>query len=171
MAGSLMSLATIPSGAGNRENALPDTTPFAMFSTMLLVRPTSPPHKRRGTCWQIRRTGWNRDLVTSKSSTGRTWRMQPGTSVISPLQTLPNIDSRSATNPGHALTVRFNQKNRLYFDSCASEGITFVALPIEIMGGWHPDAVWVISMLSSMVASSSYYSRSLVSNLLISCWV
>ena len=72
-------------------------------------------------------------------------------SVISPLQTLSNIVSRSATNPGHALMVRFNQKNRLYFDACASEGITFVALPMETMGGWHPDAAQVISRLSFMV--------------------
>ena len=60
--------------------------------------------------------------------------------------------SKSATTPGYALSVRYNQKNRLYFNACKAVGLVFVPLPIESLGSWHPDAAQVISRLGSMVA-------------------
>ena len=63
--------------------------------------------------------------------------------------------SKSATTPGYALSVRYNQKNRLYFNACKAVGLVFVPLPIKSLGSWHPDAAQVISRLGSMVASST----------------
>ena len=44
----------------------------------------------------------------------------------------------AATTPGHTLTQVYDEKCRRYYNACEREGIKFVPLPIETLGGWHP---------------------------------
>ena len=59
--------------------------------------------------------------------------------VVSPL-TADRI-ARSADNPGHTLKAAFDEKCRLYHRACEREGIVFVPLLIETLGGWHEKAI------------------------------
>ena len=59
--------------------------------------------------------------------------------VVSPLLT-ERVDL-SITTPGHTLKVAFNDKCRDYQEACEREGITFIPLPVETLGGWHKKAV------------------------------
>ena len=47
----------------------------------------------------------------------------------------------SIRTPGHTLEVAFNDKCRDYSEACEREGITFIPLPVETLGGWHKKAV------------------------------
>ena len=48
--------------------------------------------------------------------------------------------ARAATEPGHALKVAWERKEEKARDYCAREGIVFVPLPVEALGGWHETA-------------------------------
>ena len=50
--------------------------------------------------------------------------------------------------PGHTLTVAFNEKCRHTLQACLSEGISFIPLPVETLGGWHERAVDQIKKLA-----------------------
>ena len=50
--------------------------------------------------------------------------------------------------PGHTLTIAFNEKCRDYLAACQREGIAFIPLPVETLGGWHSKAVDQIRMLA-----------------------
>ena len=58
------------------------------------------------------------------------------------------IHSKSSATPGHTLTVAFNEKCRDYLAACQREGIAFIPLPVETLGGWHSKAVDQIRMLA-----------------------
>ena len=53
--------------------------------------------------------------------------------VINPLQL--SLAERSAETAGHSLTVAYKRKWDLYGEVCYQEGIDFVPLPVETMGG------------------------------------
>ena len=66
--------------------------------------------------------------------------------VVSPL--LPDRVSNSSSTPGNTLTLAFNEKCRDYLAAFQREGITFIPLPVETLGGWHSKAVDQIRMLA-----------------------
>ena len=61
----------------------------------------------------------------------------------------------SVTNPGHTLTVSFNDKCRSYLEACQREGICFIPLPVETLGGWHPKAAEELKRLARAQARST----------------
>ena len=54
--------------------------------------------------------------------------------VISPLQ-LQTVDI-AATTQGHAITVAESRKMTFHAESCRSQGINFIPLVVESLGGW-----------------------------------
>ena len=73
--------------------------------------------------------------------------------VVSPLLA-DRLDS-SITTPGHTLTVAFNDKCRDYLEPCQREGIAFIPLPVETLGGWHEKAVEQLKKLARAQARST----------------
>jgi hypothetical protein len=53
--------------------------------------------------------------------------------VVSPL--LTDRLANSVSTPGHTLTCAFNDKCRDYLAACRREGIAFIPLPVETLGG------------------------------------
>ena len=60
--------------------------------------------------------------------------------------------ARAATNPGHAMTVAFENKCRVTEDLCREQGITFIPVVAESLGGWHRVALEQLHKLSSALA-------------------
>jgi hypothetical protein len=52
--------------------------------------------------------------------------------------------------PGQTLTCSFNDKCRDYLAACQREGIAFIPLPMETLGGWHAKAELQIKKLLAM---------------------
>ena len=73
--------------------------------------------------------------------------------VVSPLLT-DRVDN-SITTPGHTLVVAFNDKCRDYLQACEREGISFIPLPVETLGGWHKKAVEQFRKLARAQARST----------------
>ena len=73
--------------------------------------------------------------------------------VVSPLLTDRLADS--ATTPGHTLTGAFNDKCRDYLAACQREGIAFISLPVETLGGWNAKAELVIKKLARAQARTT----------------
>ena len=61
----------------------------------------------------------------------------------------------SITTPGHTLKVAFNDKCRDYLEACEREGITFIPLPVETLGGWHKKAVEQLKKIARAQARST----------------
>ena len=59
------------------------------------------------------------------------------------------------TTPGHTLTVAFNDKCRDYLAACKAEGICFISLPVETLGGWHKRVAEELRKLARAQARSS----------------
>ena len=70
--------------------------------------------------------------------------------VVSSLQI--QLVNRAGTEPGHALDHRYQEKWRKYGDLCASEGIVFQPMPVEVLGGWHEGAVSHLKKLGQALA-------------------
>ena len=70
--------------------------------------------------------------------------------VVCPL--LPNRFAQAVETPGHTLTQAFNDKCRTTLQACQSEGIAFIPLPAETLGGWHPRAEDQIKKLARALA-------------------
>ena len=60
--------------------------------------------------------------------------------------------ARAATEPGYAMSVAFNNKMRGTADLCDQEGIAFIPLVAESMGGWHKVALEQLKKLGSSLA-------------------
>ena len=58
--------------------------------------------------------------------------------VTSSLQTA--TVERESTGPGYALTLAHDRKLRGAQEDCRRQGLTFVPLAVEALGGWHPSA-------------------------------
>ena len=70
--------------------------------------------------------------------------------VISPLQ---HCEVRKAAQEaGSALEHRFDTKMSNYFDRCREQGIHFLPLPVETLGGWHPHAAKALTRLGRQLA-------------------
>ena len=73
--------------------------------------------------------------------------------VVSPL--LADRLDNSITTPGHTLVVAFNDKCRDYLEACEREGMAFIPLPVETLGGWHKKAVEQLRKLARAQARST----------------
>ena len=70
--------------------------------------------------------------------------------VVNPLQVATGAGA--ATNPGWALTYAFDKKMRGAAEDCRKQGITFVPLAAESLGGWHKVAVQQVQKLAAALA-------------------
>ncbi len=70
--------------------------------------------------------------------------------VVHPLQ--QKLVARAATEPGHALTVAFDRKVGAVAEACRRQGIAFIPLAAESLGGWHEVAVLEINKLATALA-------------------
>ena len=57
-----------------------------------------------------------------------------------------------ANNPGYALNHAYNRKTRQSLQACKTEGMAFIPLPVETLGGWHAVAVNEIKKLGRALA-------------------
>ena len=58
----------------------------------------------------------------------------------------------AAATPGHALTVAYDRKVRDAAEDCRRQGIAFIPLAMESLGGWHPVMVEEVRRLGSALA-------------------
>ena len=70
--------------------------------------------------------------------------------VINPLQA--RLVGQAATTAGYALTTAYNRKMTQAGEACRGEGITFVPMPMETLGGWHEATVLQVKKLASAQA-------------------
>ena len=70
--------------------------------------------------------------------------------VVNPLQA--RLVGQAATTAGHALTTAYNRKMTQAGEACRGEGIIFVPMPMEILGGWHEATVLQVKKLASAQA-------------------
>ena len=60
-----------------------------------------------------------------------------------------------AEKSGHALQARFAQKWDKYGEACQAQGMCFLPLPIEVLGGFHEAGVHLVKRLGQDLARSS----------------
>ena len=70
--------------------------------------------------------------------------------VINPLQQA--TVAQAAETPGHSLDFAFNRKMRGTADECERQGVAFVPLAFESLGGWHRTAEKQVKKLAQAVA-------------------
>ena len=70
--------------------------------------------------------------------------------VVHPLQF--SMVARAATTPGHGAQEAYARKWRGAGEQCLSEGIVFVPLALESLGGWHEAAVREVKKLGGALA-------------------
>ena len=58
----------------------------------------------------------------------------------------------AAATPGHAITQMFNNKCRVTEDLCREQGIAFIPIVAESLGGWHKVALQQFRKLGSALA-------------------
>ena len=61
----------------------------------------------------------------------------------------------SISTPGQTLEVAFREKCRDSLEACEREGISFIPLPVETLGGWHKKAVEQLRKLARAQARST----------------
>ena len=61
----------------------------------------------------------------------------------------------AATSPGHALRARFSSKMNSAAEQCQAQGISFLPLVFESLGGWDEHAVMELKKLSSALSRNS----------------
>ena len=60
--------------------------------------------------------------------------------------------ARAATEPGYALTLAYNNKMRGAADQCDQQGIAFIPVVAESLGGWHKVGLEQLRKLGSALA-------------------
>jgi hypothetical protein len=71
--------------------------------------------------------------------------------VVSSLQ--KELRKRAAAEVGSAAARRHGDKNTKYFRDSDREGIQFLPIVVEALGGWHSDAAAAVSKLARQLAS------------------
>ena len=56
---------------------------------------------------------------------------------------------RESTEPGYALILAHERKLRGAEEDCRRQGLAFVSLAVEALGGWHPSAEAQVKKLGS----------------------
>ena len=70
--------------------------------------------------------------------------------VVNPLQAA--TVAGAATTPGHALTYAYDRKIRGAEEDCRRQGIAFLPLAVESLGGWHGGAEREVKKITSALA-------------------
>ena len=70
--------------------------------------------------------------------------------VVNPLQAA--LVAQAAKTAGHALTYAYKKKMTGAGTACQREGMVFIPLPAETLGGWHEQAVLQVRKLGSALA-------------------
>ena len=70
--------------------------------------------------------------------------------VVNPLQA--RMIDQAAVHAGHSLTVRFNDKMTKHGEACRREGMVFIPLVVETLGGWEEQADVQIKRLGAALA-------------------
>ena len=73
--------------------------------------------------------------------------------VVNPLQAA--LVKKTAQDGGSAVEHAHRGKIRKYGERCAAEGLVFVPLAVDTLGGWHPSALAILAMLGRQVASNT----------------
>ena len=63
-----------------------------------------------------------------------------------------HIWARAATTPGHAMVVAYENKCRVTEELCREQGIAFIPIVAESLGGWHQVAMEQFRKLGSALA-------------------
>ena len=75
--------------------------------------------------------------------------------VVNPLQSA--LVDGAAVTPGHALDYRFRTKVAGAAEDCRKEGIKFLPIVMETLGGWHRDAEKQVRKLAAAAAAKARY--------------
>ena len=78
--------------------------------------------------------------------------------VINPLQA--QLVRQAATKAGHALETAYNRKMTQAGEACRREGMVFIPMPWETLGGWHDETVAQVKKLASAQARQTGEERS-----------
>ena len=70
--------------------------------------------------------------------------------VINPLQQATVAEA--ATTPGHSLDFAYERKMRGAFEECDRQGVSFIPLAFESLGGWHSSAVKEVKKIAQAMA-------------------
>ena len=70
--------------------------------------------------------------------------------VVNPLQAA--LVNQAATIPGHALTYAHNRKMAQAGEECRREGLVFIPMAMETLGGWHDSTVSQVKKVGSALA-------------------
>ena len=70
--------------------------------------------------------------------------------VVNPLQSA--LLHRSSQDGGSAVAEAYNRKMRNYGDRCAAEGIAFLPMAVDSLGGWHKAGLEAITRLGRQLA-------------------
>ena len=73
--------------------------------------------------------------------------------MVNPLQEA--LVEEAAATPGHALQFRYNTKMAGAAAECQAQGIAFLPLVVESLGGWDERAVHQVKKLTSALARNS----------------
>ena len=80
--------------------------------------------------------------------------------VVNPLRA--DFVELQATTPGYALSHAYNRKMQQVGDACQREGIEFIPLPLETLGGWSITATKTLRKIGIALASQSHREESQV---------
>ena len=70
--------------------------------------------------------------------------------IVNPLQAA--LVGQAATTAGHALAYAYKRKMSGTGAACQREGMVFIPMPAETLGGWHEQAVLQVRKLGSALA-------------------
>ena len=88
------------------------------------------------------------DILVPNWAGGRDAAMD--VTVVTPLQAATVAEA--SLTPGHALTFAYQRKMRGAAEDCRREGISFLPLVVESLGGWHSAAETEVKKLGSALA-------------------
>ena len=72
--------------------------------------------------------------------------------VVNPLQAALVNRAAYCTKPGHALNYVFDWKMTKHGAACRREGLVFLPMPVESLGGWHEQAVEQVKKIGAALA-------------------
>jgi hypothetical protein len=87
--------------------------------------------------------------------------------VISPL--CQSYVKQASKTTGAALAIRAQEKRRVHHAHCRAQGIKFVPLVVESLGGWDADAVAIIREMTKQMAFRSNTPPSVAINQSFQC--
>ena len=62
--------------------------------------------------------------------------------------------AKAADDPGAALAHALQRKDSQSKEDCTREGLEFLAIPVEVLGGFHTQSLEVVQRLGRQVATT-----------------